>query len=120
MTKSNPLLAQLRAAEKEHGEFESIELLIPDLSGVPAPEPSGNLPEKHACETAPLGDFYVVGHFLSGGNIRNRFLDRYDYFNQRSKACCFIRLGEKQAINPEPAETLCHQFAQTGALTLSI
>ena len=34
MTNSNPLLAELRAVEKEHGEFESIELLIPDLSGV--------------------------------------------------------------------------------------
>jgi glutamine synthetase len=34
MANSRSLLAQLRAAEKEHGRFESIELLIPDLSGV--------------------------------------------------------------------------------------
>ena len=34
MANSRSLLAQLRAAEKAHGKFESIELLIPDLSGV--------------------------------------------------------------------------------------
>ena len=34
MTNSRSLLAELRAAEKTHGKFESIELLIPDLSGV--------------------------------------------------------------------------------------
>jgi len=34
MANSRSLLAELRAAEKEHGKFESIELLIPDLSGV--------------------------------------------------------------------------------------
>ena len=34
MANTRSLLAQLRAAEKAHGSFESIELLIPDLSGV--------------------------------------------------------------------------------------
>ena len=34
MTNSRSLLAELRAAEKTHGKFESTELLIPDLSGV--------------------------------------------------------------------------------------
>lgn len=34
MASTRSLLAEIRAAEKEHGDFESIELLIPDLSGI--------------------------------------------------------------------------------------
>ena len=34
MAKTRSLLAELRAAERKHGKFESLELLIPDLSGI--------------------------------------------------------------------------------------
>ncbi len=34
MAKTRSLLAELRAAERKHGKFDSLELLIPDLSGV--------------------------------------------------------------------------------------
>ena len=34
MASTRSLLSELRAVEKKHGKFESIELLIPDLSGV--------------------------------------------------------------------------------------
>ena len=34
MAKTRSLLAELRAAERRHGKFDSLELLIPDLSGV--------------------------------------------------------------------------------------
>jgi glutamine synthetase len=34
MVRTRSLLAELRAAEKKHGKFDSLELLIPDLSGV--------------------------------------------------------------------------------------
>ncbi|MBT8082218.1 MAG: glutamine synthetase family protein [Gammaproteobacteria bacterium] len=34
MAKKKSLLSELRAAERKHGQFESLDLLIPDLSGI--------------------------------------------------------------------------------------
>ena len=34
MPRTPSLISELRAAEKKYGEFESLELLIPDLSGI--------------------------------------------------------------------------------------
>ncbi|MEJ2258191.1 MAG: glutamine synthetase family protein, partial [Woeseiaceae bacterium] len=34
MANTRSLLAEIRAAEKRHGKFESLELLVPDLSGI--------------------------------------------------------------------------------------
>jgi len=34
MAKQNPLVTEIRAAQRKHGKFESLELLIPDLNGI--------------------------------------------------------------------------------------
>jgi glutamine synthetase len=34
MAKRNPLITEIRAIQKKHGDFESLELLIPDLNGI--------------------------------------------------------------------------------------
>lgn len=34
MAKQHPLVTELRAAQRKHGKFESLELLIPDLNGI--------------------------------------------------------------------------------------
>ena len=34
MAKRNPLIDELRAVQKKHGNFDSLELLIPDLNGI--------------------------------------------------------------------------------------
>ena len=34
MAKQNPLITEIRAVQKKHGKFDSLELLIPDLNGI--------------------------------------------------------------------------------------
>ena len=34
MAKQNPLITEIRAVQKKHGKFESLDLLVPDLSGI--------------------------------------------------------------------------------------
>jgi glutamine synthetase len=34
MAKQNPLITEIRAVQKKHGKFESLELLVPDLNGI--------------------------------------------------------------------------------------